>query len=145
MQSKVLFKCCLIVTVKLGLIILSRNDCSSVVLFLLCVTYFLHLFCQAAQSLLKIARKASPLKFKSSVKRRRSWTTSEETALVQFVALHQEYLPIVKSWPSFGSKNAYWEEAAKYVNQSIKSPIRFRSDESIYELISLYFMESAVM
>lgn len=75
-------------------------------------------------TLLKNAKKAFPLKFSSSQgKRRWPWTTAEDTALVQFVALHQEYLPANKSWPSFGAKNAYWKEAANYVNQSTKSSI----------------------
>ena len=81
--------------------------------------------------MLKNAKKASPLKFASSPgKRRRQWTVAEDTALVQFIALHQEYLPADKCWPSFGSKNAYWKEAANYINQSLNSPVP-RSGDTI--------------
>ena len=63
-------------------------------------------------------------------------------------ALYREYVPDGKSWPSFGSTHAYWEEAAKYVNQYINSPSRFRSGKCLTSTlyrISLYFMESAFM
>ena len=73
--------------------------------------------------MLKIAKKASPSRLSSSPgKWRGPWTTAEDTALVLFVALHQEYLPANKSWPSFGAKNGYWEEAANYVNQLASGP-----------------------
>lgn len=74
--------------------------------------------------MLKNAKKASPLKFASSPgKRRRPWTVAEDTAIVQFVALHQEYLSADQCWPSFGAKNAYWKEAANYINQSLNSAV----------------------
>lgn len=89
-----------------------------------CYNFLFFTYFKVAHSLLKNAKKASPLRFRSSPgKRRRPWTTAEDTALVQFVALHQEYLPASKSWPSFGAKNAYWKEAARYVNESTKSSI----------------------
>lgn len=49
---------------------------------------------------------------------------------MQFVALHQEYLSADQCWPSFGAKNAYWKEAANYINQSLNSAVP-RSGDTI--------------
>ena len=35
-----------------------------------------------------------------------------------------------KNWPSFGAKNAYWKEAANYINQSLNSTVS-RSGDTI--------------
>lgn len=55
------------------------------------------------------------------------WTPAKDTALVQFVALHTDYLKEPKCSPSFGARHAYWREAADNLNQTVPSASHSRS------------------
>lgn len=64
----------------------------------------------------------SPLKeLKISKKARRVWSTQEDTALVQFVALHKDQQASEAEWPAMKSTHAYWSDAAKYIKQTAGS------------------------
>ena len=55
------------------------------------------------------------------------WTLAENTALVQFVALHEDLLTEATIWPSFEARHTYWSEAAKYLNETVRSVSHSRS------------------
>ena len=52
---------------------------------------------------------------------------AEDTALVQFVALHEDLLTEAMIWPSFGARHTYCGEAAKYLNETVRSVYHSRS------------------
>ena len=52
---------------------------------------------------------------------------AEDTALVQFVALHEDLLTEAMLWPSFGARHTYCSEAAKYLNETVRSVYHSRS------------------
>ena len=61
----------------------------------------------------------SPLKeLKSSKKPRQAWSAEEDTALVQFIALHKDQQSTDAEWPAMKAPNIYWSDAAKYINQT---------------------------
>ena len=46
-----------------------------------------------------------------------SWRKEENKALVEFVLFHGD----PNTWPSFGKRNRFWEEAAEFVQKRTKS------------------------
>ena len=61
----------------------------------------------------------SPLKeLKSSKKARRIWSVEEDSALVQFVALHKDQQPSDVEWPAMKQEHAYWSDASKYLKET---------------------------
>ncbi|KAJ7373269.1 hypothetical protein OS493_012858 [Desmophyllum pertusum] len=61
----------------------------------------------------------SPLKeLKNSKKSRRAWSQEEDTALVQFVALHKDKQATDVEWPAMKAMHLYWYDAAKYIKQT---------------------------
>jgi len=70
----------------------------------------------------------------SPTKRRKQqvdWSHAEETALVQYVALHQD-LCDARAWPAFGPKSKYWQDAADYVHDTTGCDKRQGSRFTIY-------------
>ena len=54
----------------------------------------------------------SPLKeLKIKKKNRKAWSLQEDTALVQFVALHKDMQPTNVEWPAMKPKHEYWTES----------------------------------
>ena len=61
----------------------------------------------------------SPLKELKSIKKaRKPWVTMEDTALVQFVALHKDKQATEAEWPAMKAQVEYWTEAAIYIKQT---------------------------
>lgn len=78
----------------------------------------------------------SPLKeLKISKKAGRVWSTQEDTALVQFVALHKDQQASEAEWPAMKSTHAYWSDAAKYIKQTAGSGYLREGKLNIYMTI----------
>ena len=61
----------------------------------------------------------SPLKeLKNAKKARKPWGMAEDTALVQFIALHKDKQPTEAEWPAMKVNHEYWGEAALYIQQT---------------------------
>ena len=61
----------------------------------------------------------SPLKQMKAPKRKReSWSVKEDSALVQFIALHKDMQPTDVEWPAMKANHHYWTEAAQYVKDT---------------------------
>lgn len=64
----------------------------------------------------------SPLKeLKIKKKNRKAWSLQEDTALVQFVALHKDMQLTNVEWPAMKAQHEYWSEAARYIQQTTQT------------------------
>ena len=56
-----------------------------------------------------------PCKKPNLVRNGQRWSQAEDSALVEFVALHRDEQPNSDKWPAMRESNPYWEKAASYV------------------------------
>lgn len=93
----------------------------------------------------RILRKAKLVRFPKSPKqlilpqKRKmvafSWEKSEEIALVQFIALFGELKK--GKWLSFGAQHEYWDKAAEFIQEMVKTAHR-RSSKTYQKLLFSY-------
>ena len=60
---------------------------------------------------------------RSPAKKQRSpkkvpWTSAEDLALVQYIALHKDEQATEKEWPAMRAESDYWLQAAQYVQSA---------------------------
>lgn len=67
----------------------------------------------------RLKKLVSPLKvLKSPQKKREPWSKKEDSALVQFIALHKDMQPTDVAWPAMKAHHSYWTEAAQYIKDT---------------------------
>lgn len=67
----------------------------------------------------RLKKLVSPLKvLKSPQKKREPWSKKEDSALVQFIALHKDMQPTDVAWPAMKAHHFYWTEAAQYIKDT---------------------------
>ena len=60
------------------------------------------------------------------------WERSEEITLIQFIALFSELKK--GEWPSFGAQYGYWDKAAEFIQETVKTAHR-RSSKTYYNFL----------